>query len=160
MKNVIELMYKKSVFKKLLMKLTKKCTFLINSRLIKQIDERPKDKLFEKLNTYHDSIKLTIEKNPTKFLDREIVRHNSAITIKVYSRSKKFPVPWSSKIPLRYKCNAITGKLHRANKIASNFSNKMKRIKIKYLEAGFPIHIINDVFHRFNQQKDEVLIPQ
>ena len=36
----------------------------------------------------------------------------------------------------------------------------MKRIKIKYLQADFPIHIINDVFHTFNQQKDKVLIRQ
>ena len=41
------------------------------------------DELFEKLNTYHDNIKLTIEENPTKFLDTEIVRHNSAIITKV-----------------------------------------------------------------------------
>ena len=33
-------------------------------------------------------------------------------------------------------------------------------MKIKYLQAGFPIHIINDVYHRFNQEKDEVSIPQ
>ena len=46
--------------------------FLVNSRLIKQIDERPKDELFEKLNTYHDSIKLMIEKNPTKFLTQKL----------------------------------------------------------------------------------------
>ena len=118
------------------------------------------DELFEKLNTYHDNIKLTIEENPTKFLDTEIVRHNSAIITKVYTRSNKFPVRWSSKIPLRYKRNAIAGELHKANKIASNFSNETKRIKIKYLQAGFPIHVIKDVFHRFNQQKDEVLIPQ
>ena len=88
------------------------------------------------------------------------MRHCSAIITKVYTRSKKFPVHWSSKIPLRYKSKAITGELHRANKIASNFSNKLKRIKIKYLQAGFPIHVINDVFHRFNQEKDEVLLPQ
>ena len=118
------------------------------------------DELFEKLNTYHDNIKLTIEENPTKFLDTEIVRHNSAIITKVYTRSNKFPVYCSSQIPLRYKRNAITGELHRANKIVSNFSNEMKRIKIKYFQAGFPIHVINDVFHRFNQQKEEILILQ
>ena len=28
------------------------------------------------------------------------------------------------------------------------------------MKVGFLIHVINDVFHRFNQQKDEVLIPQ
>ena len=83
------------------------------------------------------------------------MRHNSAIITKVYTRSNKFPAHWSSKIPLRYKRNAITGELHRANKIASNFSNETKRKKIKYLETGFPIHAIYDVFHRFNQQKDK-----
>ena len=93
-----------------------------------------------------DNIKLTIEENPRKFLDTEIVRHNSAIITKVYTRSNKFPVHWSSKIHLRYKRNAVTGELHRANKIASNFSNKTKRKKIKHLSAGFPIYAINDVF--------------
>ena len=127
-KNVIEPMCKKSIFKKLLIKLTKECTFSVNNGLIKQIDGCPMggpisvvfadiymckmeddvvaplkpmfykryvddtyvrrkktttNKLFEKLNTYHDNIKLTIEENPTKFLDTEIVRHNSAIRTKV-----------------------------------------------------------------------------
>ena len=59
--------------------------------------------------------------------------YNSAIITKVYTRSNKFPVQWSSKIPLRYKRNAITDELYRANKIAPNFSNETKRIKIKYL---------------------------
>ena len=61
---------------------------------------------------------------------------------------------------MKYKRNAITGEFHRTNKIASNFSNKLKRIKIKYLQADFPIHIISDVFRRFNQERDEVLILQ
>ena len=136
-KKVIEPMCKKSVFKKLLIKLTKECTFSVNNRLIKQIDGCPmggpisvvfadiymckmeddvvapikpifykryvddtyirrknntKDELFEKLNTYHDNIKFMIEENPTKFLDTEIVRHNSAIITKVNTRFKKFPV--------------------------------------------------------------------
>ena len=119
-----------------------------------------KDKLFKKLNTYHDNIKFTIEENPKKFLDTEIVRHTSAIITKVHTRSKKFPVQWSNKIPLRHKRNAMTGEMLRTNKIASNFSNELKRIKIKYLQVAFPIHTINDVFCRFNQEKDEVLIPQ
>ena len=33
-------------------------------------------------------------------------------------------------------------------------------MKIKYLQAGFPIHIINDVYRRFNQERDEALTPQ
>ena len=74
-----------------------------------------KDELFEKLSTYHDNIKFTIEENPTNFLDTETVRHNSAIITQVHTRSKKFPVHWSNKIPLRYKRNAITEELHSAN---------------------------------------------
>ena len=109
---------------------------------------------------HHDNIKLTIEENPTKFLDTEIVRNNSGITTRVYTRSIKFSVYWSSKISLRYKHNAVRRELHRANKIASNFRNELKRIKIKYLQAVFSIPIINDVFRRFNQKKDEVLIRQ
>ena len=40
-KNVIEPMCKKSIFKKLLIKLTKECTFSVNNGLIKQIDGCP-----------------------------------------------------------------------------------------------------------------------
>ena len=35
----------------------------------------------------------------------------------------------------------------------------MKRIKIKYLQVGFPIHITTDVSRRFNQERDKVLMP-
>ena len=119
-----------------------------------------KDELYQKLIMHHNNIKLTIEENPTKFLDIEIVRHNSAVITKLFTRSKKFPVRWSSNIPLRFKHNAITGEPHRANKIVSDFSYKMKRMKIKYLQAGFSIYIINDVYRRFNQDRDEVLILQ
>ena len=138
-------MCKKLIFKKLLRKFTKECTFSVNNRLIKQIDGCPmdgpismvltniymckmeddvrysiyilqticcntyvkrkkntKDEPFDKLNTYHDNGKLMIEQSSAKFLDTEIVRHNLAIITKVHTRSKKFPVHWSSNIPLRY----------------------------------------------------------
>ena len=36
----------------------------------------------------------------------------------------------------------------------------MKRINIRYLQVGFPIHIRIYVSQRFNQEKDEVLIRQ
>ena len=49
------------------------------------------DALLKRLNTYHDNIKLTIEENPTKFLDTEIVKHNSAIITKVYTSIISFP---------------------------------------------------------------------
>ena len=166
---------KKSIFKKLLLKLTKECVFSVNNRLIKQIDGCPmggpisvvfpdinvpkmeedivtpmkphfckryvddthirKKKnepncLFEKLNSY-PTIKLTIEKNSTKFLDTEIIRRGCEIETKVYNKSKKLPMHLSSKIPTRYKRNAITGELHRAKRIANEFNFEVKRMTKK-----------------------------
>ena len=80
----------------MLLKLTKVCVFSVNNKLIKQIDGCPMDdtyirrkknepdSLFEKLNSYHPNIKLTIGKNPTKFVDTEIIRRGSEIETKVH----------------------------------------------------------------------------
>ena len=73
------------------------------------------DKLFEKLNSYNQNIKLMLEVNP------ELVRENAEITTQVFSKSAKLPVHWSSEIPVGYKRNAITGELHWAKQIASDF---------------------------------------
>ena len=94
------------------------------------------DKLFIDLNSYHQNIKLTLEINPNKFLDTEIIRTNQGIKTQVYNKAKKLPVHWSSKVPYKYKRNAITGELHRAKRIASNFDNETKRIRNKYRDAG------------------------
>ena len=59
------------------------------------------DKLFEELNSYNENIKLTLEVNPTKFLDTELVRENGEIATQVFSKSTKLCVQWSSKILVR-----------------------------------------------------------
>ena len=66
------------------------------------------DKLFEELKSYNENMKLVLEANTTKLLDTELVRENGEITKQVFSKSTKLPVHWSSKIPVRYKRNAIT----------------------------------------------------
>ena len=48
------------------------------------------DKLFEELNSYNENMKLTVEANPTKFLDTELVRENREITIKFRELSKSW----------------------------------------------------------------------
>ena len=53
-----------------------------------------------------------LEVNPAKFPDTELVREIREITMQVFSKSTKLTVYWSSKIPVRYKCNAITGELN------------------------------------------------
>ena len=196
---------KKSIFKKLLNKLTTECVFSANNRLIKQIDGCPMggpisvvlsdiyvckmeedivapskplfykryvddtyvirkknetDELYNALNSYHQNIKLTLELNPTKFLDTKIIRSNGKITTQVYNKMKKLPVHWTSKIPVRYKRNAIIGELHRAKKIASNFDIEIKRIVKKYTAAGFPSRFVLSIIDNFDSDKDNLIIPQ
>ena len=61
------------------------------------------DKLYERLNNYHPNIKLTIEINPNKFLDTEIIDNKGATEMKAYRKTTKLPVPWPSNIPKRCK---------------------------------------------------------
>lgn len=50
------------------------------------------------------------------------------------------------------------GELNRAiNKIVLNF-NVFNSIKIKYLQAGSPINVTDDVICRFNKEKADALI--
>ena len=76
------------------------------------------NKLFEELNSYNEDL--------TKFMDTELAREKGGITMQVFSKTTKLSVHWSSKIPVRYKCNAI-GELHRAKRIPSDFNKELKR---------------------------------
>ena len=185
---------KKSIFKKLLNKLCKGCTFLSPGRLIRQVDGcpmgrpisvvlsnifcvkmefdvvkslKPKlykryvddiyskriknqpDKLFEKLNNYHPNIKLTIEVNPSKFVDTEIMIKNGIIETSVAIKESKILNHWLSAVPKKYKRNAILGDLHRAHKISSNFELEKQRIKKKYLSVDLPYNFIQSTFKSY-----------
>ena len=63
-------------------------------------------------------------------------------------------------MPLRYKKNAINGKLHRTNKIFSDFQSQTARIKAKFLKAGFPHKIIENTINDFRNIDEEVMIPR
>ena len=118
------------------------------------------DELVQNLNSYHTNIKLTLEENPRKFLDTEIIRKNNTISNQVFAKLTKFPVHLSSKIQANYKRNAITSELHRAKKIAADFHKELRRIKTKFLHAGYPVKFITDTFFRFKEEKEELLIPK
>ena len=176
---------KKSIFKKLLIKLTKESVFSANNRLIKQTDgfpmgrptsvvfseiymykmeedvvkplkpvfckryvddtyeKRKRNKehtLFNALNSYHPNIKFTLGQNPKKVLDTHILKR----IIRLIVKNSMYSVHSSSKVPFRYKKNAINGELHRAKKISSNFQSETARIKAKFLKAGFPRKVIEN----------------
>ena len=109
------------------------------------------DKLFEELNSYNENIKLTLEVTPTEFLHTELVRENGEITTQVFNKSTKLLVQWSSKIPVRYKRNVVTGELDRAKRNASDSNKELKRIRQEYRNAGFPLKFINETICNFER---------
>ena len=115
------------------------------------------DKLFEKINSYDENKK---EVNLKKFLDTKLVRENREIKTQAFSKSTKLPVHWSSKIPVRYKRNAITGELHWAKRIASDFKKELKRIRQKYQNAAFLLKFINETICNFERGDEEMIIPE
>ena len=67
---------------------------------------------------------MTIEVNPRKFLDTEIMIKNSIDEPSVAAKESKIPSHWSSAVPQKYKRNGIVGDLYRALKISSNSNLK------------------------------------
>ena len=118
------------------------------------------DEFYNELNSYHQNIKLTLELDPTKCLDTEIIRSNRKITIQVYNKIKKLCVHATSKIPVRYKRDAIIGELKRAKKTVSIFDIEIKRIVNKYTAAGFPSRFVRSIKDNFDSGKDNLIMPQ
>ena len=108
------------------------------------------------MNSYHRKINLTIEINPSKFLDTKIVRNKNEIKCFPHHKDNKLPFHCKSAVPRNYKKHVIVGDIHRANKISSVLEKEISIIKAKYLKAGYPNgFIIND----FNQTNKDFLIP-
>ena len=45
-------------------------------------------------------------------------------------------------------------------KITADFDKELRRIKTKFLHARYPVKFINDTFFRFDEEKEEFLIPK
>ena len=112
------------------------------------------DELFTALNSYHRNLRFTIEENPDHFLESVVIRDKNEVKTRVYVKPNKFPVFWSSKVPKRYKRNAINGELHRAKKISSDFEYEVARIKKKFTDVGFPKRFVESVVRDFCSTPD------
>ena len=64
----------------------KRCVDDIHNRRKNNI----RDNLYERLNNYHPNIKLTIQINPNKFLDTEIINNEGAIETKCTGRQQSY----------------------------------------------------------------------
>ena len=131
------------------------------------INRREKNKpgeLFNKLNSYHPKIKFTIEITPEKFLDTKIIYENN-IQTSVYRSVNKLPNHWNSKVPKKYKRNAINADLFRSMRITSDMEKEITVVKEKFTRAGFPVRFTDSVIRQFDEKRreerdDEMLIPE
>ena len=84
----------------------------VDGTITKRKENATNDELFPNMNPHHKKIKLTVEFNPTRFLDTAFnANPNASITTKVFQKPGKFSVFWSSQILKRYKRNNINGKV-------------------------------------------------
>ena len=111
------------------------------------------------MNTFHPIIKLTIEQNPTQFLDTQINRSNGTTSFSVANKDTKLPFHWSSKVTIQYKRSVIKGELSQASHIATSFEFEVKRITKKYQNAGYPKRFIEKQIESFTGIKEEPIIP-
>ena len=94
-----------------------------------------------------------------RYADDTYVRRKKNETDALFN-ALKLPVHWTSKIPVRYKRNAIIGELQRAKKSTSNFDFEIKCIVNKYTAAGFPCRFVRSITDNFDSGKDNLSIPQ
>ena len=80
---------------------------------------------------------------------------NDVITTEVERNERNLPVHWSSKVPKRYKRNAIISDLNRATHIASFPVDEIPKIKQKFLNAGYPYIFINSVINNCQEKSEE-----
>ena len=98
------------------------------------------------MNSHHKNIKLTVESNPTRFLDTAFnVNLDGSMTSNVFQKFGKCPAFWNSQIPKWYKRNDINADLYRTFKIVSDFDAKVSFITKKDVDNGYPIEFIKSV---------------
>ena len=117
------------------------------------------DELYERMNKYHPNINLTIEVNPSKFLDTNISRENNETKYSTYHKEMKLPFHWMCAVPKQYKNNVIIGDLRCVKNLSLNFEQEVRITKDKYMKAGYSFHFINSEIDGFNQEKEDLLIP-
>ena len=72
----------------------------VDDTITKRKKNATNDELFANMNSHHKNIKLTVETNPTRFLDTAFnVNPDGSVTTKVFRKPGKFPAFWNSQIP-------------------------------------------------------------
>ena len=52
-----------------------------------------------------------------------------------------------------------SGEIHRPKRIASNYDKEIRRIRVKYRNAGSPSNSVNEIIHNFKKETKETIKP-
>ena len=91
--------------------------------------------LFNRVGNYHLNNTLTMELNPSRFLDTKLTNINSFYKFNVCQESTKLQSPWNSGNSKRNKRNTVNGALQSSKRIPSNFNKEITVITGKYMKA-------------------------
>ena len=144
----------RTIFKRLLERVTKGTVFSFNGKLYKQADGC----------SMGNPLSPTLANIFMCKLEEDVVTPRNLPFYDRYvddcQKPGKLQVHWKSAIPERWKRNTILGALHRAKRIASNWKAEVKAIKQSFVKAGYPVKLINEVIYDFEIPKsDETIIP-
>ena len=90
------------------------------------------DQLYHELSNYHPNINLTIEINPKKFLDNQVITKNGKKETAVYRKSNTLPVPWSSNIGKPYKKMQLSQTCIVQNEFLQTLIRKFTELKRRF----------------------------
>ena len=123
--------------------------------IINRRNKNQPDDLFQKLNGNHPNMKYTVEIKPECFLDTKIVYSNDVLTAEVKRNERKLQVHWSSKVPKRYKRNAIISDLNRATRIAAFQQMRYQKLNKNFLMLTIHINLstVSLITFKTNQRK-------
>ena len=106
------------------------------------------------LTDYHPNIKLTIEVNPSRFLETKLTNISSDSKFNLYWKNTKLPLSWTSKTPKCYKGKTINGDLHCSKRISSNFDKEIPLMKQMFMKADYLLRFNNGVVNEFQKGKE------
>ena len=83
--------------------------------------------LFKRLDNDYPKNKLTIELNPKKLLEKNLIFVNGIYYSMVNRKSSKLPTAWSSKVLKYYKRNIINGDFDVSKRVSMIFTDEVKK---------------------------------
>ena len=78
------------------------------------------------MNKYRPNINLTVEVNPSKFLDTKIHRDDNEIKCFTYHKEIKLPLHWTFDVPKYHKKNAIIGDLIALRTLVQTLNRRLE----------------------------------